>query len=189
MNDIQPVEEVLAERPFGDHVPKIAVGRRDDAHVDASHRAIGADLLQFAGFHEPQQQPLHPQRHLADFVEEDAAAVGHLELALLVSIGTGEAALHVTEELGLQQRFGQTGAVDGNHVARGPCAPLVDGVRHKLLADAALAGNEDLRIGPGDTLDLLRQLANRGAAPNQFSVSLASHNYLCTSLALVGSWF
>ena len=101
--------------------------------------AIGADLLQLAGFEEPQQQTLHPQRHLADFVEEDGAAVGHLELALLVAIGAGEAALDVAEELRFEQRFGQAGAVDGDHRARGARAALMDGVRHELLADAALA--------------------------------------------------
>ena len=121
-----------------------------------AHGAIGADLLQFAGFEEPQQQTLHPERHLADFVEEDAPAVGHLELALLVAIGAREAALDVAEELGFEQRFGQAGAVDGDHGPRGARAALMDRVRHELLADAALAGDEHLRVGPGDALDLLR---------------------------------
>ncbi len=186
VNDVQPVEQVLAERALGDHVAQVAVGRGDDAHVDAAHRAIGADLLQLAGLQEPQQQALHAQRHLADFVEEDGAAVGHLELALLVAIGAGEAALHVAEELGLEQRFGQAGAVDGDHGAGGTRAPLMDRVRDELLADAALAGDQDLRIGARDALDLLRQFPNRGAAPNQLSVTLASHAYLCV-LAARGS--
>ena len=63
----------------------------------------------------------------------------------------------------------------------------MDGVRDELLADAALAGDQHLRVGPGDALDLLRQLANRGAGADQLSVTLASHTYLCSSLALVGS--
>ena len=74
--------------------------------------ALGADLLDLAGLEEPQQQPLHPQRHLADFVEEDGAVVGHLELAGLVAVGAGEAALHVAEQLRLEQRLGDAGAID-----------------------------------------------------------------------------
>ena len=181
VDDVQPIEQILAERALGDHVAQVAVGRGNDAHVDAAHGAIGTDLLQFAGFHEPQQQALHPERHLADFVEEDAAAVGHLELALLVTIGAGEAALHVAEEFGLQQGLGQAGAVDGDHGARGTSTALMDRVRDELLADAALARDEHLRIGSGNALDLLRQFSDRGAAANQLSVALASHAYLCSS--------
>ena len=73
MDDVQPVEEVLAELPLRDHLAQVAVRRRDHAHVDGAHGAVGADLLQLAGLEEAQQQPLHAERHLADFVEEDRA--------------------------------------------------------------------------------------------------------------------
>ena len=65
------------------------------------------DLLQLARFEEAQQQTLHAQRHLADFVEEDRAHVGGLELARLVAVGAREAALDVAEELGFEQRLRQ----------------------------------------------------------------------------------
>ncbi len=187
VDDVQAVEQVLAERALGDHVAQVAVRRGDDADVDASHRAVGADLLQLAGFQEPQQQALHAQRHLADFVEEDGAAVGHLELARLVAIGAGEAALDVAEQLRLEQRFGQAGAVDGDDGARGARAALVDGVGDELLADAALAGDKHLGVGTRDALDLLRELGNRRAAADQFSASLASHS----RFSVLGSrfWF
>ena len=123
VDDVQAVVEVLAELALGDEVLQVAVGGGDDADVDAAPGALGADLLQLAGFEEAEQQPLHAQRHLADFVEEDGAFVGGLELARLVAIGAGEAALHVTEELGFEQRLGQAGAVDRDEgaLARGDC--------------------------------------------------------------------
>ena len=112
---------------------------------------IGADLLQLAGLEEAQQQALHAQRHLADFVEEQRAAVGHFELALLVAIGAGEAALHVAEELRLEQRLGQAGAVDGHErpwrrarCARGPpgrpvpCPTPLSPVMSTLASDRAV---------------------------------------------------
>ena len=118
VNDVEAVEQVLAERALRDHVAQVAVGRRDHADVDDAAAAVGADLLQLAGLEEAQQQALHAQRHLADFVEEDRAHVGGFELARLVAIGAGEAALDVAEQLGLEQRFGQAGAVDRReHVA------------------------------------------------------------------------
>jgi hypothetical protein len=66
------------------------------------------------------------RRHLADLVEEDGAVVGHLELARLVAIGAREAALHVAEQLRLEQRFGQPRAVDGHERAppRSEWAPM-----------------------------------------------------------------
>ena len=155
MDDVQAVEQILAERPLLDHVAQVAIGRGDDAHVDDASAAVGADLLQLARFEESQQQALHPQRHLADFVEEDGAHVGRLELARLVAVGAGEAALHVAEQLGLEERFGQAGAVDRREDVAGARAARVDRARDDFLADAALARDQDLRVGPGDAIDFL----------------------------------
>ena len=123
--------------------------------------ALGADLLDFAGLEEPQQQALHPQRHLADLVEEDRAVVGHLELAGLVAIGAGEAALDVAEELRLEQRFGNAGAVDRHERGFGARAGGVDGPGDDFLADAALAGDQDLGVGARDALDFGLQIGDR----------------------------
>ena len=46
-----------------------------------------------------------------DLVEEDRAAVRDLEQALLVGVRAGEGAALVAEELALEQRVGQRGAV------------------------------------------------------------------------------
>ena len=80
---------------------------------------VGADGLHLAVLEEPQQQRLHAQAHLADFVEEQRAAVRQLQLAELVAVGAGEAALHVAEQLRFEQRLGQARAVDRDERARG----------------------------------------------------------------------
>ena len=95
---------VAVERP---------VGGGYHADGDAPADVIGTDLLQLAGLEESQQQPLHPKCLLVHFVQEDRAHVGGLELAGFVAIRPGEAALHVPEQLRLEQRLGQPGAVDG----------------------------------------------------------------------------
>ena len=61
-----------------------------------------------------QQLHLQRERHLADLVEEQRAAVGRLELALLVGDRAGEGALHVAEQLALEQVLGDGAAVDGD---------------------------------------------------------------------------
>ena len=60
---------------------EVAVGRGDEADVDARVRAVGADALDLAGLEEAQQHDLHARAHLADFVEEDGAVGRHLEQA------------------------------------------------------------------------------------------------------------
>ena len=105
---------------------------------------VRADGLDLAVLEKPQQQRLHAQAHLADFVEKQRAAMRELELAALVAVGAGEAALDVAEELRLEQRFGDAGAVD-RHERRQPAAGVaVDVARDDVLADAALAGDQDL---------------------------------------------
>ena len=55
---------------------------------------------------------------LPHLVQEEGAAVGRLEEALLVLVGVGEGALHVAEQLALQQRVGKGPAVDGDEGRR-----------------------------------------------------------------------
>ena len=80
MNDVDAIEQILAKLPLADELAQVAIRRGDDADIRRHRHALGADLLDFARLEEPQQQALHPQRHLADFVEEDGAVRRHLEL-------------------------------------------------------------------------------------------------------------
>ena len=183
MDDVEPVEQVFAKLPLRDHVAQRPVGRRNHAHVHAARGLVGADFLQFAGLEKPQQQPLHPQRHLADFVEEDGAVMRQLELARLVAIRAGEAALDVAEELRLEQRLGHAGAVHGDERTRRPRASCMHRVRDQLLAGPALPGDEDLGVGSGDVVDLFLQLANDDTVAKQLAGAFISHRLLSAAPA------
>jgi hypothetical protein len=167
MQHVQTVEQIFAEPSGLDFSHQIAIGRGDDAHVDAGVHAIGADALQFAGFEEPQQDCLHARAHLADFVEKDGAVGRRLEDAGLVADCVGEAAAHVAEELGLEQRFGQAGAIDGGHRGETAAAAVMNHPRHEVLADAGLTGDEDLRVRSRRKLDLAAQRFRRCAAADE----------------------
>ena len=81
------------------------------------------------------------QRQLADLVEEERPSVRLEEEALAVGVGIGEGAFDMTEELALDQRGRQRGAVDGDKgTARAP-AVVVNGACDQLLARAALAAD------------------------------------------------
>jgi len=170
VNDVQPVEQVLSERALLDHVAQIAIGGRDDAHIDDAPASIGADLLQLTRLEKTQQQALHAKCHLAHFVQEDRSHVGRLELARLVAVRACEAALHVTKQFGFEQRLRQAGAVNGREDVTGAGAARVNRAGHDLLADSAFARDQNLRVRSGNAVNLLLQRCDFGAPASQLNM-------------------
>ena len=78
---VQPVVEVGAEAALGHLLLEIRVGRRHQPAVDLD-RLRAADRDDLALLQRAQQLHLRRERHLADFVEEERAALGDLEQAL-----------------------------------------------------------------------------------------------------------
>ena len=72
--------------------------------------------------------------------------------------GAGERALLVTEDLALEQRLGNRGAVDRDERKRRARTELMDRLRHELLARARFAGDEHRRLGRRRLLDHLIDL-------------------------------
>ena len=105
VDDVESIEEVLPELSLPDALAEVPVGGGNDAHVQAHRGVVGADFLQLTGFEEPEQHALHAERHLADLVQEDRAAIAHFELASLVPVRAREAALHMAEQLGFEERL------------------------------------------------------------------------------------
>src|SRR5690606_29100975 len=100
--------------------------------------AVIADSLVLAFLQHAQQLALQVERDLADLVQEDGAAVGELEAAYTVPMRAGERALHVPEELALEQLVGDRRAVDLHEGPVAARAARMDHVRDELLADARL---------------------------------------------------
>src|SRR5690606_23157460 len=103
----------------------------------------------------------------ADLVEEERAAAGRLEEALAVAVGAGERAPGVAEQLALHQLRRERAAVEGDEAAVPAAARLVDRARHQLLAGAALAGDQDHRVGGAGAVDDVVDRAHRGRATDE----------------------
>jgi hypothetical protein len=71
------------------------------------------------------------------------------------------------EELALEQPLGQGRAVDRHDRLVGAAAVLMDELRDHFLARAALAADEDRRVGPRDLAGELDRLAERGRNPDE----------------------
>ena len=86
---------------------------------------------------------------------------------MAIAIRAGEAAADVAEERRFEQRVGNAGAVDRDERRAGAAAAAMDQPRDHFLADAALAGDQDLRVGSGRVLDFGVDGANRRADADQ----------------------
>ena len=142
---------------------EILVRRTDDPHIDL-HRLAAADPLDDLVLQEAQQLDLHRQRHIADFVEKQRAAIGAFDPADILLHRAGEGPLLVAEELAFEQCLGDGGAVDRDERRRGAPAQLVDRLRQQLLAGAALAEQQYRNVGRRDLFDVAQHLQHFRAA-------------------------
>jgi hypothetical protein len=77
---VEAVVEIFAEAALGDRAGEVDVGGGEDADVDADG-PVAADGLEGALLQDAQELGLGVDGELADLVEEEGAAVGHLEPA------------------------------------------------------------------------------------------------------------
>ena len=138
----------------------VALRIRTSTLVGRAEEPIGRDFLRLD---RAEELALERERHRADLVEEQRAAVGGVEEALFVARGAGEGALGVSEKLALQERIRQRGAVDGDQPPVLPVAHAMDGARDHLLAGPALAQDQDVAVGRGDAVNQVAHLLHRRA--------------------------
>src|SRR5439155_20195304 len=109
-NDVEPVVEVLAELAALHVFFDVAIGCRDDAHVDALLRGStnGANL---PFLKDAKKLHLRLRRELADLVEKNGAAVGFSADSERALRRAGEGAFVVAEELAPDPRPGNFPAI------------------------------------------------------------------------------
>jgi sulfide:quinone oxidoreductase len=74
------MHQVLAEQALADALVEILMRRRDDPHAGLLRRVTADAVILAVGEH-AQEPHLEVGRHVADFVEEQRAALGLLEPA------------------------------------------------------------------------------------------------------------
>ncbi len=170
---VQTEIEILTEAPLLNHRAQIAVRGGNQAHVRLEE-LIGADAPEGTGLQQPQQLHLHPERNVAEFVEEERAAPGRLDQTDAPAGRAGERSFLMTEQLAFEQRLGQTGAIDRDERPLGAAARIVDRLRDELLAGAGLALQHGRRIGRSNAGHLFEHAAKcRRAADQRMGVRLA----------------
>ena len=124
------------------------VGGADEPHVGRQQR-LAAQALELAVLHRTQDLGLAGAAHVGDFVEEEGAPVGLLELPLDPLDGAGEGALLMAEELAVEERVAQRRRVEGDEGSGGTARGVVNRAGQHRLAGAGLAQDEDGQVGPG----------------------------------------
>ena len=155
-DDVEAVEQVFAEIVLADGFDDVAVGGGDEADVHLKF-LVAADAGEGAVFEEAEEFGLEGAAHVADFIQEDGAAVGFLDAAEFLADGAGEGAFFVAEEFAFQEVFGDGGAIDADVILLAAAAQAVEGAGDEFLAGAAFAQDEDGGVGGGDGLDELAQ--------------------------------
>ena len=151
LTDADAVEKVLTKLPLLDQVPELLVGGHQEPEIDLD--AFDApQRLDHVVFQHAQELGLNRVAHLVDFVKKERAAMRQEQAARLGFPGVRERSLLVTEQLGLQQQFGERRAVDRDHGSPGPRAGIVDRPGQELLAGPALAADQHRRVGHGEVL-------------------------------------
>ena len=73
----------------------------------------------------------------------------------------------MAEQLGLEERFGQARAIDGDERLVRALTQPVNCLRDKLLARTTFASHEHFRVRSSDALDLLHEVEHLRAAADE----------------------
>ncbi len=166
LDDVEAVIEVLPEASGRDVGREVAVRRRDEAHVYLNG-LVSADPLERPFLEDAQKLHLGSDRNLADLVEKQRPAVRLLEAPDAALVCAGEGAPLVPEELTLEKRLGEGGAVEGDEGLFGAGAEGVNRARELPFPGPALAGEEDGRPRRGDLAGDAVDLLHRWARPDE----------------------
>src|SRR5690554_3230575 len=143
---VQTVEQILPEAAGLHQFFQVLVRGGDDAHIHLDGGGAAYPVKLAVGQY-PQQSGLGVGGHVADFVQEQSAAVGLLEPALAGGRSAGEGTFFVAEQFRFNQVFGDGRHVQGDERVVGPGAVVVQGLGHQFLAGAAFAVNQYGNVG------------------------------------------
>ncbi len=140
--EVETMEEVVAEFALGDEAAEIGVGGGGDADVDL-FGFVGPDAADAVVVDGGEEFRLERGGERGEFVEEERAAVGRLHKSDTGVAGVGEGAALVSKKFGFGEGFGKRGAVDLDERAVGAWAVGVEPAGDGGLAGAGLALDKD----------------------------------------------
>src|SRR5207247_510978 len=126
----------------------MTVGGGNDPYVHLDG-AISSHPLQLAFLEDAKQFGLDGGGNLADFIQENRAAMRQFKAPLAFVQRSSESSFLVAKKLALDEVLRNGSAVDFDKGGVGPRALPVKRARDQFLACAALALDQDCRLGAG----------------------------------------
>src|SRR5262245_20884559 len=148
LEDLETMIEIAAKALLGNGEYEILTRGGYEARIETGC-ALTADFAQFTILQNGEQLGLHAARQFTDLIEEKGATIGLLEQATMRLQRTGEGTSHMTKELGLEERLGDTRAIHSHVRAAGTVAGIMDGARQDALARPRFPGEQHSRVDGG----------------------------------------
>ncbi len=147
--------QVAAERPLADHFRQVPIGAGQEAgiHLDGNRLAHRHHLLLLQ---HAQQLGLEAEGDIADFIEEDRAAVGRADDAQHALLGPRKGPANVAEELALEERFADARTIDGYKGAVATQTLVAEAPGNQLLARTALPFDQNATITTSNSIDQIQ---------------------------------
>ena len=163
--NVQPVKQIFAELTRRGRRFEIDVRRRDHAHVRLD-RLRAAERIVLPRLQQLEQLRLRRRRELADLVEEQRAALRRRQLALDPPYSGRMSALRCSEQLALDQRLGNRGAVEFDERLRRARAVVVNDPSDLTLSGPGLARDQHVDVQRRDQRHLTKHLSHGHASPD-----------------------
>src|SRR5215472_3554597 len=129
----QPMIEVVAEAATADEFFQVLVSGGHYSNVNfnflTSTKAVVGNAVKHA-----QELYLHLGIKVANFIQEESAAVGHFKVADLLGIGSAESPFLVAKKFTFDKVFGDRGAVHVDPRLVAAQGMAMDGARNHLFA-------------------------------------------------------
>ncbi len=173
---LQPVVQILAKLAGLDLAQQDLVGRGDKAgvHADGTHRADPAETPRVQ---QRQDLGLHHRIQLADFVQEDRAAICRLDQPLLPADRASERTTLMAKQLGLEQLGRNRRAIDVDELAPSPVGLRVEHARHQALPRSGLAIDQHgASLAAPNAGDQFTQGDDGGVLPNELRARRFVHH-------------
>ncbi len=138
--------QIVAKLLLSYELAEVLMRRGDQPNIDLTIANVSQPSEPFL-FQNFQQLGLNLKIDVTNFVEEDRAAMGHLEQSLLGSGRTRKRALLVTEEFGFKQLASQTGAVEIHKSFVTPWTIVVQPACKHAFAGSGLTENQNRTFG------------------------------------------
>jgi hypothetical protein len=144
----QAIIQVASKKPFFDPLVEAPVRRGNDPHVNGFGTRI-ANTIDSPILEHPQEFRWEIQGQFADFIEQQRAAVGNVEMAWLVAGSARKCAALVPEHFAFEHGLRHVRAIDRHEFTVRSCGRCVNRPRQDFFAYAGIAQNEHARSGCG----------------------------------------